>query len=317
MRWAIASLGLLVLAGSAVGQPASEAPPAQGGRGAAPRVLKFSLAPKPSPLTPWAAPNRPHYKLADITAAHARQLRWSQTVVRDQHFTGSFIQMAPGEKTKRLFYPDNEIFFVVQSGQMRVHVDGLEPFLAGKSVVVQVPARTAFHVETVGDVPALRFEVVHTGMLPIYADNETPDPVPGQPHVRIAYAAPATPPKLDPTTVYIDFDKDIVQGGGRAGRWLKAGSFIRGMTIPTPPRDDLGHWHTETSEFYFIMEGQQDFQLEGIEPFIAVQGDVIYVPFGRYHRNNFTGGGMATRLAIFPAGNINNLDPENPSRQAP
>ena len=84
-----------------------------------------------------------------------------------------------------------------------------------------------------------------------------------------------------------------------------------------PPRDDLGHWHTETSEFYFIMEGQQDFQLEGQKPFIAAQGDVVYVPFGRFHRNNFTGGGTATRLATFPAGNINNLDPENPSRQAP
>ena len=65
------------------------------------------------------------------------------------------------------------------------------------------------------------------------------------------------------------------------------------------------------------MEGQLDYQVEGAKPFIAVQGDVIYVPYGRYHRNNYTGGAMATRLAIFPAGSINNLDPENPSRQAP
>jgi hypothetical protein len=26
---------------------------------------------------------------------------------------------------------------------------------------------------------------------------------------------------------------------------------------------------------------------------------------------------MATRLAIFPTGNLNSLNPENPSRQAP
>ena len=65
------------------------------------------------------------------------------------------------------------------------------------------------------------------------------------------------------------------------------------------------------------MEGQLDFQLEGQAPFIVEQGDVVYVPHGRYHRNNYTGGGMATRLAIFPTGNLNSLDPEHPSRQAP
>src|SRR5690606_16936128 len=117
---------------------------------------------------------------------------------------------------------DNEIFFVVQSGRLRVSIDGLEPFIAGKSVVVQVPARTPFHIETLGDVPALRFEMVHTGLLAIYADGEKPDAPPGQDYVRIAYAAPPAP-KLDPAQIYINFDKDIVQDGGRAGRFLKAG----------------------------------------------------------------------------------------------
>jgi mannose-6-phosphate isomerase-like protein (cupin superfamily) len=314
MRFAIANVASLFLAGAALAQ--APVPPAAP-RPAQERVLKFSLAPRPSPLTSWVAPNRPHYRLADILAAHKGKAHWSQTVVRDRHFTANFIQMAAGERTKRMMYPDNETFWVVQSGEMRVYIDGLEPFVAGKSVVVQVPARTMFHVETLGDAPVLRFEVTHTGMAPIYADSETPTPIAGQEFVRVAYAAPATPPKLDPAQIYINFDKDVVQGGRTAGRWLKAGSFIRGASIPTPPRDDLGHWHTETSEFYFIMEGQLDYQLEGQKPFIATQGDVIYVPFGRYHRNNYTGGGMATRLAIFPTGSINNLDPENPSRQAP
>ena len=320
MRSVIATLAMLLLAGAALAQ--TPAPPAAAGRGAAaaaapPRVLKYSLAPRPDPLTPWILPNKPLWRLGELLAAHKGEPRWHQTVVQDKNFTGTFIQMAPGEKSKRLMYPDNEIFFVVQSGQLRVSIDGLEPFVTGKSVVVQVPQRTMFHVETLGSDPALRFEVIHSGMPPIYAAEETPPSQSGVEFVRIAYAAPAAPPKLDPATVYINFDKDIVQGGGRAGRFVKPSSFIRGMTIPPPPRDDLGHRHTETSEFYFIMEGQQDFKLEGQKPFIAAQGDVVYVPFGRFHRNNFTGGGTATRLATFPAGNINNLDPENPSRQAP
>jgi mannose-6-phosphate isomerase-like protein (cupin superfamily) len=319
------SVAALLLAGAALAQapqtPASQqaAParaPEEGGAGRGNRVLKLGLSARPEPLTPWRAPNRPHWKLSEILATHAKQARWSQTVVKDNHFTATFIQMAAGEKSKRLFYPDNEMFWVVQSGQMRVSIDGMEPFLAGKSTLVQVPARTPFHVETVGDAPVLRWEVIHSGAMPVYAADEKPDPIAGQGFVRIAIPS-GTPPKLDPAKIYIDFDKDVVQGGGRAGRFLISGSFIRGMSIPTPPPDDLGHWHVETSEIYFIMEGKLSYQLEGQAPFMVEQGDVVYVPFGRFHRNNFSGTGMATRLAIFPAGQINNLDPENPSKQAP
>ena len=166
MRILIAPLALLVLAGSALAQTPAPAP------AAAPRILKYSLAPRPDPLTPWTLPNKPHWRLVELLAAHKGEPRWSQTLVQDRTFTGRYIQMAPGEKTKRLFYPDNEIFWVVQSGQMRVSIDGLEPFVAGKSVVVQVPQRTAFHVETLGNEPVLRFEVTYTGMPPVYAGRK-------------------------------------------------------------------------------------------------------------------------------------------------
>ena len=305
MRFALVPL-MVVLAGAATAQTAPQPQ----------RILKYALSPRPDPLTDWKAPNRPHWKLSEVLAAHAGRASWAQTVVQDEHFTGRFIQMAPGERTKRLMYADTEMFWVVQSGQMRVSVEGLEPFVAGKSVIVQIPARTFFHTEALGDAPVLRFEVIHSGTLPVYADGETPPPVPGQEYLRIAFEAPP-PPKLDPAKIYLDFDRDVVGGKVRGGRFLKSGSLIRGMTIPTPPRDDHGHWHTETNEFYFIMEGKLDFQLEGVAPFIVEQGDVVYVPHGRYHRNNYTGGGTATRLAIFPTGNMNNLDADNPSRQAP
>lgn len=313
MRSAFATLELAaltggVLAGVALAQ--TPAPPAT-----APRVLKYSLAPRPDPLTPWTLPNKPHWRLVELLAAHRGEARWSQILVEDRTFTGRYIQMAPGEKTKRLLYPDNEIFFVVQSGQMRVFIEGMEPFLATKSQVVQVPQRTLFHVETIGNDPALRFEVTYTGMPPVYAEEETPPKEAGVEYVRIAYPAQAAKP--NPAQVTLNFDRDVVQGGGRGGRFLKAGSFIRGNSIPTPPRDDMGHFHVETSEFWFVMEGRLDFQLEGQKPVIAEQGDVVFAPFGRFHRNNFTGGGTATRLAIFPTGNINNLDADNPSRQSP
>jgi mannose-6-phosphate isomerase-like protein (cupin superfamily) len=325
MRFAtIAALAGLVLAPAVLAQtpapsgpPAAATPaaPAAGGRGA--RPFRFALSPRSEPRAAWVAPHRPHTRLSDVLASHAGQASWSQTLVQDAHWTARFIQMAPGEKTKKLFYPDTEMFWVVQSGQMRVSIDGLEPFIAEKSVIVQVPARTAFTMEVLGNTPSLRFEVTHAGELPVYAAEETPTPIPGYEFVRVGFTGPATPPPLNPEQITLHFDRDVVGGKRPAGRFLKAGSLIRGAAIPTPPADDEGHWHVETSEFYFIMEGQLDYLVEGQQIFTAVQGDVVYVPRGRFHRNNFSGTGTATRLAIFPTGDMNNLNPDNPSRQAP
>lgn len=323
MRYAtIAVLTLLALAEGVVAQtPAPAGPPAATPQAAWPNVdsrgrpLRFVLSPRSEPRAPWVAPHRPHYKLSEILASHAGQAAWSQTLVQDAHWTARFIQMAPGEKTKRLFYGDTEMFWVVQSGQMRVSIEGLEPFIAEKSVIVQVPARTPFHVETLGNAPVLRFEVTHAGEMPVYVAEETPTPIPGHKYVRVAYAPPAA--ALNPEQIYLHFDRDVVGGKRPVVRFLKSGSLIRGMSVPTPSADDEGHWHVETSEFYFIMEGKLDYLLEGQKLFTVEQGDVVYVPRGRFHRNNFTGGGMATRLAIFPLGDVTNVNPDNPSRQAP
>jgi hypothetical protein len=46
--------------------------------------------------------------------------------------------------------------------------------------------------------------------------------------------------------------------------------------------------------------------------FSAQQGDIVYVPKGRYHRASFGGEGMATRLAIngYPQGLHNEEAPQ-------
>ena len=66
-------------------------------------------APVPSTPNPWAAPNKPHTKLADLLAAHKGQSSWRQPVVRDALLTADYVQMAPGTKSPRQFQPDNQI----------------------------------------------------------------------------------------------------------------------------------------------------------------------------------------------------------------
>ena len=59
----------------------------------------------------------------------------------------------------RRFHPDTRTWWIVTEGQMKIQIEGQDPFVAGKGTMVQVPMQTIYSMETVGDKPALRFEV--------------------------------------------------------------------------------------------------------------------------------------------------------------
>jgi mannose-6-phosphate isomerase-like protein (cupin superfamily) len=287
---------------------AQDALPAGRGGGAPPAIV---WAPKPD-AAPYVAPNRPLVKLADLLAAHARDKSWSEMVVRDPGgLTARYIQMAPGEKSKAMFYADSSMFWIVQAGQMRVTIQGQEPFTATKGFVVQVPAHVIFQMETLGEAPSLRFEVTHTRSLPFYPADETPTPIKGVTYQKVTAGNPGTYGAAKP---YLDFQRDIVEGGGRVPQGFirdgeTAANIIRAPGAPRPPDTDRGHFHDGTSEFWFVLEGEVDFLIEG-EPFIqAMQGDIVYAPAGRWHRSGHAGTGMDTRVSIHPVATaVNNLE---------
>jgi len=114
-------------------------------------------APVPVKPAPFTGPNKPHKKFTDIMARHRGKADWAETEVLTRDFIGQYISMAPGKKTKTLFWADDRVYWVVMSGQMKVTIDGVEPFIASKGFLVQVPYRVPYSMETVGDAPALRF----------------------------------------------------------------------------------------------------------------------------------------------------------------
>lgn len=77
-------------------------------------------------------------------------------------------------------------------------------------------------------------------------------------------------------------------------------NVIRGQPQPVPPPTSLGHFHIGYGEFWVVLEGQINYLIEGVPFFTADQGDVVYVPQGRWHRASFGGTGPSTRLAINP-----------------
>jgi quercetin dioxygenase-like cupin family protein len=122
--------------------------------------------------------------------------------------------------------------------------------------------------------------------------------------------------QLGSRKTYLDFQKEIVEDGGRSpGGFVRDGETAANITrapgAPTPPPSQLGHFHDGTSEFWFIMEGDDEFQIEGM-PFIrATQGDIVYALAGRWHRSGHAGEQMDTRISIHPIGAAANALPPN------
>lgn len=259
-------------------------------------------APKPVKLAPYVAPNQPLKKFADILARHRGKTDWRETEVLTRDFIGQYISLGAGKKTKTLFYADDRVYWVVMSGQMRVTIDGVEPFVASKGFLVQVPYRVPYSIETVGDEPSLRFEVSPAGETPSYPVSETPAPAKGIKFIQAVYSGRG---KYDDTNKpYIDFEKDIVAVNGKGGGAVKDdhtwANIIRTQGVPTPPPTDFGHFHENFAEFWLVMEGQEQFLIEG-EPLITADvGDIVFAPEERWHRALAFGPGYGTRLAITP-----------------
>jgi mannose-6-phosphate isomerase-like protein (cupin superfamily) len=300
MRISYALVGSLLFAGATLAQqPTSPQQPTPPQR--PPRISAWSA--KPAQPTRWIAPNKPHWKLSEVLAKHSGQRSWHEDIVSDRDFVARYISMAPGEKTQPQFFADDRVFWVVQSGQLRVSIDGQTPFVAGPGFLVQVPYRTPYSMESVGTEPSLRFEVTAAQAVPLYPIDETPRPVAGKKYLKVSFTG-ARGTYDEVNKPYVDFNKDVVTASGRGGPFVKDdhtfANMIRGQGQQPPPPTDFGHFHVGYSEFWFVLEGKIDFLIEGVPFFTADQGDIVYAPQGRWHRASFGGHSTATRLAINP-----------------
>jgi mannose-6-phosphate isomerase-like protein (cupin superfamily) len=263
-------------------------------------IPKLAWAPKPATPAPYAAPNRPIWRLSDLLAKHKGEQDWTETIVNTPHFIGQYISMGQGEKTKTVFYADDRVFWVIESGSIRFTIEGQPPFVASKGFLVQVPFRTPYSMETVGDTPSLRFEIRPSGQAPIYPAAETPTPIPGVAYVKATYTGKGSYDAVN--RPYLDFYKDVAPHGATTRRFVEDDhtgfGLIRGPAVQTPPPTDFGHFHESFDEFWFVLEGTLDVLIEG-EPLIhAHEGDIAMAPTGRWHRLTNGGTGMSTRLPV-------------------
>jgi len=261
----------------------------------------LAWAPVPVETPGWTPPNRPIWRLSELLAEHAGRASWKKTVVSDHLLHADYISMAPGEKTPRRFHPDTRVWWIVQDGQIRFTIEGQEPFIASKGFMVQVPYRNVYSLETVGDKPSLRLEVHIAGAQTMYPVDETPEPLEGFNFVKVRISGKG---QYDQNhKPFIDFSQ-IVAGVEKQRRFVAEdrafANIIRGNPRTQQPANeaDKGHFHMESPEFWFILEGQIEYKIGSLPIFIADQGDVVYAPKQTWHRARFAGTGMATRLAM-------------------
>jgi mannose-6-phosphate isomerase-like protein (cupin superfamily) len=286
-------------------ESSSPAPAPQGrvggrGRGAGP-VEQRVWAPKAIKPGGWAGPHKPHTSLPDVLAKHKSAADWTETIVDDETLHGDYISMAPGKKTPKRMNADTREWWIVQDGQIRFTIDGQEPFVASKGYLVQVPYRTMYTLETVGDKPSLRFEVNIARATRMFAMDEKPVAAAGVQYLPVRI--PGKGAYTEGNKPFVDFNA-VAAGTDPTRQFVHddraVANIILGRGIAPPPLTDKGHFHEESAEFWFILLGKIRYNIEGLSVFEADQGDIVYVPKQRWHLASFGGevGAPSCRLAM-------------------
>jgi len=295
MKTALAFLavGLSLAAVPVLAQPAGEKGP-----------VRIVWAAQKVPESPYTAPNRPVWHIADVLKAHQGQQSWDQQVLLTRDFDGHYVSLAPGEKTKCMFYADDRVFGWIYSGQVKITIDGQQPFTATKGYLFDVAPRLSYCMENTGSEPAVFYRSTPAGQMPSYPVSETPTPVKGWRYVKAritstgGYEAPNQP--------YLDFNsyaagggksRDFAWDGHTSAHVIRSASGISKL----PPDTSWGHFHENMVEAWVVIEGQLDVLISGEGLVHAQTGDVVQANNERWHRATCAPNtGPCTRLAMTP-----------------
>jgi len=263
-----------------------------------PRIV---WAAQKTPETPYTGPNKPIWHIADILKAHKGQTSWDQQVLLTRDFDGHYISMAPGEKTKCMFYADDRVFGWVYSGQVKITIDGQEPRILPKGWAFNVAPRLSYCMETVGTEPAVFFRTTPAGQAPSYQESETPTPIKGYTYVKA---------KITSTGGYDSFNLpffnvDAYGASERTGeRFLYDGYTNANLHLDfnitqLPPAASWGHFHANMAEAWVDVYGKLDVLISGVGLVHGEYGDVIHANEERWHRaTSRPGTGKSIRMAI-------------------
>jgi mannose-6-phosphate isomerase-like protein (cupin superfamily) len=294
-------IGLLLAAGLAW----SEARAAQANWWSAPAredgPPRIVWAAQKIPETPYLAPNKPIWHIADILKTHRGRQSWDQPVLLTRDFDGHYISLAPGAKTKCQFYADDRVFGWIYSGQVKVTIDGQEPKTLSKGWAFNVAPRLSYCMENSGSEPVVFFRVTPANQAPSYPDSETPAPLKDYRYVKARITSTGG---YEGVNVPF-FDVDAYGASDRTGeRFLLDGHTNANLHLDPnitalPPDTAKGHFHAAMAEAWVDVYGQLDVLISGVGLVHGLRGDVIHAAEERWHRATSTPNtGKSIRMAI-------------------
>ncbi len=296
-RGVLAAVGVMAALASA----GAQAPPPAQSR----PVPTSAWAPKPIKTPSYPAPQKPWVKLSEIKARHKGSANWREVVVDDGRLVGEYVSAAADTLLGPRFHPDTREWFAVVEGEVRVEIEGQEPFTATRGSLVNIPRQTIYSLRTIGEGPSLRWIVNVARAKTLYPQSEQPPPPPpGMSWVPVTLNR--TPGRYDEfnqphLNIHEAATKNEKYTGGRFIRDDKSEMLvIYGHEKNLPPLDpnDKGHFHPESAEFWLVFSGQIRYSFEGQQPFVASEGDIVYVPVNTWHATRFFGPQPACRLSI-------------------
>ena len=261
--------------------------------------------PKPIAIPGYTPPQRPWIKLPELKAAHRGHANWRELLVDDGRLMAEYVSAAPGTSVSGRFHPDTREWFAVVEGQVRVEIEGQASFVATRGSLVNIPRLTIYSLETIGSTPSLRF-VVNVAKAKTAYPGEIAPPAPPPGMQWMATTINRTPGRYDEfNTPHLNIHDEAARNekysGGRFVRDDKSEMLVLyGHEKNLPPLDpaDKGHFHAESAEFWLVLTGKIRYAFEGQEPFVASEGDVVYVPAGTWHATRYTGPDPSCRLSI-------------------
>lgn len=272
---------------------------------AAPRPVPTTVwAPKPLKTPAYNAGLKPWVKLADVKARHQGQANWREVIADDGRLVAEYHAAAPGTKVSKRFHPDTREWFAVVEGEVRVEIEGQEPFTATRGSLVNIPRQTIYALETIGTAPSLRFTLNVSGAKTVLPRESEPEAAPAGTawtEVRIN----RSPGRYDEfnqphVNIHAEAAKNETYAGGRFVRDDKSEMLVlygHEKNLPPLNPDDKGHFHAESAEMWLVFSGKIRYAFEGQQPFIASEGDVVYVPSNTWHATRYIGD-HSCRLSI-------------------
>ncbi len=308
--------GLAMVAALAMGGVATTGAVAQ---------TQYTWTPRPVAPAPYKSPNKPRTTIADVRAkiSPANQSKtWHQKVVSDQHLQASWVQLAIGDQSQAMYISDTRAAFIVWEGELEFTIGNTatttSTFVATKGSMVQVPARTRFQMKNVGAQPSLTFEIFTADAAITYARESATLP---KPKTGFTWQLTRQDPGAEALNNYSKNGTAVVNNVQHRNYFAQPAAFefaaspglfvnsIRGQAFNCNMQNPatLGHRHINYGEFWFIIEGQIQYNIEGLDPFVSEAGDIVYVPAGRWHSAANYCPGFDTRIAInpFPTGTHN------------